>query len=161
MSTFGVNPHNQKILKLPGGHEGIPALEWEEVTPRGRFFLRRPARRRQAIEIPPTYITPENLLFFNALLYDRNIFLNGVKRNGLALQYAPPKLRNDLNLVYEAVTQNGLSLQYASENLRDDREVVIKAVTQNRQAIEYASPELRADREIVIVADRATEARVA
>lgn len=159
MSTFGVNPNKEKILKLPGGHDGIPALEWEEVTPRGRFFLRRPARRASNMEMPPTYITEENLLFFKALLYDRNIFLNGVRRNGLALQYAPPKLRNDLDLVTEAVTQNGLSLQYAAEKLRNNREIVLLAVRNDGQSLQYASEDLQADREIVLVAERAAEAR--
>ncbi len=48
-----------------------------------------------------------------------------------------------------AVSQDGLMLQFASEKLRDNCEVVLTAVRQNGRALEFASERLKNDFTIV------------
>ena len=83
---------------------------------------------------------------------NKNVVLEVVKQNGLALQFASEKLQDDKNVVLEAVKQNGWALAYASENLRDDKDIVLEAVKQNEWALQFASEELRIDKDIQIAA---------
>jgi hypothetical protein len=46
-----------------------------------------------------------------------------VKKNGLALDYAPENLKNDREFNLEAVKINVSALQYASENLKNNSEL--------------------------------------
>ena len=43
----------------------------------------------------------------------------------------------------EAVKQNGMALEYASKEFKADKEVVLAAVMQNPRALKFASEELR------------------
>ncbi len=79
---------------------------------------------------------------------NKNVVLEAVKQNGLALQFASEKLQDDKNVVLEAVKQYGRALRFASENLRDDKDIVMTAVQQNRYALMYASKELQEDYDI-------------
>ena len=58
---------------------------------------------------------------------NKNVVLEAVKQNGLALQFASEKLQDDKNVVLEAVKQNGWALQFASEELRNDKDIQIAA----------------------------------
>ena len=57
-------------------------------------------------------------------------------------------------LVLEAVASDGLALRHASAALKDDRKVVLAAVQQNHRALSYASESLQNDREVVVAAVR-------
>ena len=50
------------------------------------------------------------------------------------------------------VTDDGLSLQYASERLRDNEEVVLAAVNDVGSALQYASERLRDSEKVVLAA---------
>ena len=64
------------------------------------------------------------LAYLNKFQGEKNVVLEAVKRNGLALQYASQELKGDRSVVLEAVKQNGLALQYVSPKLlQDDKEV--------------------------------------
>ena len=54
-------------------------------------------------------------------------------------------LQRGRDLVLNSVTQNGIALQHVSKTLRGDREIVTAAVTSNGDALQYASAELRAE----------------
>ena len=41
------------------------------------------------------------------------------------LQFASEDLKNDREIALEEIKQNGLALRYSSEDLRNDREVVL------------------------------------
>ena len=46
-------------------------------------------------------------------------------------------------LALEAVASDGIALRYASAGLKDDRKVVLKAIKENADALVYASFELQ------------------
>jgi hypothetical protein len=52
-------------------------------------------------------------------------------------------------MVLEAVRRNGLELRFAAPKLQDDREVVLAACAQNGGALVAASKQLRADKQVV------------
>jgi hypothetical protein len=83
---------------------------------------------------------------------DRDKVLEAVKKNGLALEFAPEELKGDREVVLEAVKQYGRDLEFASDNLKEDRGVVMTAVIQDGLALEFAAEALKADREIVMEA---------
>ena len=66
--------------------------------------------------------------------------LTAVKQDGMALEDASARLRDDKDIVLSAVRQKGWALEYASERLKDDKEVVLTVVKQDEMAVEYASP---------------------
>ena len=80
----------------------------------------------------------------------REIVLETVKQNGMALEYASANLKGDRDVVIEAVKQDGWALKFASADLKADREIVLEAVKQYWRVLDYASADLKADREIVL-----------
>ena len=58
---------------------------------------------------------------------NKNVVLEVVKQNGLALQFASEKLQDDKNVVLEAVKQDGRALRFASEKLCNDKDIQIAA----------------------------------
>ncbi len=103
---------------------------------------------------------------------NREVALELVKKNGLALQVFPEKvvfnspylkflepfwncaptfisgfknLRNDLEVVSAAVKENGLALKYASEKLKSDFKIVQKAALQNSSSFQYASQSIKSN----------------
>eukprot|EP01043_Picozoa_sp_COSAG02_P012198 COSAG02_NODE_468_length_21758_cov_41.206796_8_plen_583_part_00 len=83
---------------------------------------------------------------------DKQMLLEAVKRDGLALRHASEPLRNDPHIVREAVKQDGLALRHASEPLRNDAQIVLEAVKQDGSALADASEPLRSDAQIVLEA---------
>ena len=67
-----------------------------------------------------------------------NAVLAAVKQNGLALQHATCRLKNDSAVVLPAVSQNGMALQYASAWLRADDAVIEAAKGNNPEADRFA-----------------------
>ena len=73
----------------------------------------------------------------------------------MALQFANTELSDgflDKELVLEAVKQNGMALQYADERLRADKQVVLAAVKQNPDAVDLVHHCLRNDKEVWLTA---------
>jgi hypothetical protein len=64
--------------------------------------------------------------------------LAAVTQNGLALEFASRRLRDDAIVVERAVQQNGLSLAFASKRLRTYVFIVSTAVRQNFYALEFS-----------------------
>jgi len=69
--------------------------------------------------------------------------MEDVKQNGLALEYASNRLKDNHGIVMEAVKQDGNFLEYASDGLKDDHDIVMEAVKQKAYALKYASDRLR------------------
>jgi hypothetical protein len=83
---------------------------------------------------------------FSNYNWDNKVYvLSRVSNDGLKLQYASDRLKNDKEIVLKAVSNYGLALRYASERLKNDKEVVLKAVSQNYSVFEYISNELKND----------------
>jgi hypothetical protein len=83
---------------------------------------------------------------------DKAIVLAAVKKNGFALQYASPKLKDDTEIVAAAVKQNGLALMYAPKELKGNTDFMIAAVQQNGAALKYAPEELKANTDFMLAA---------
>ena len=66
----------------------------------------------------------------------KDMFLEGVKKDGSALQYANNELKNDKVFVLDAFKQNGIALRYASNELKNDKDVVFTSF----QQLKYLSP---------------------
>ena len=85
----------------------------------------------------------------------RKFMLGVVQRDGMALKYAPRRLRKDRELVMAAMAQNAQALQ-SSATLKDDRDVILAAVQQDDQVaacvLKYAAPTLKDDRDVVLAA---------
>ena len=59
------------------------------------------------------------------------------------LEYASDRLKNNKEIVLEAVKQNGLALEYASDRLKNNEEIVVTAIKQYESALQFASYRLR------------------
>lgn len=64
--------------------------------------------------------------------------LAAVKQNGLALEHASTRLRQNMTVLKTALSQNGLALAYAPKTLRSCHGIVQIAVQQNSQAIHFS-----------------------
>ena len=102
---------------------------------------------------------PQNLQFSSpssqkilTLLKDKTLVLTALNKNGLAIQYAHPDLRDDIDVVMRAVKQNGLALVYATERLKNNEAIVRAAVRSNPDALKYASEKMQDDKTIVLMA---------
>lgn len=80
---------------------------------------------------------------FGKLQCQREVVLEAVKQNGLALEYAPARFLGDRGIVLEAVQKNGLMLKHAQEPLKRDFAIVLAAVKQDGGALKYASYRLQ------------------
>jgi hypothetical protein len=108
----------------------------------------------------------QTLVFFPAFQDDDEVVRRAVTQNGIALQFASRRLRENRNIVLAAVSSNGyafawagiqdlqialiairdqncgLMLQYATRELQDNEELVLAAVRSVPAAFEYASERL-------------------
>ena len=78
-------------------------------------------------------------------LCDKEICLEAIKQNGLALEYVPKKIC-DREICLETVKQDGYALKYVPGKFCD-REICLEAVKQNGNALEYV-PKKFQDEEI-------------
>ena len=78
--------------------------------------------------------------------------LKAVNNNGMLLEYASDRLKNDKDVVLKAVRNFGKALEFASLKLRDDEDVVLEAIKQNGEALKFASDRLKNDKDIVLTA---------
>jgi len=65
-----------------------------------------------------------------------------VRRNGMALRYAPHELRGDRELVLAAVQQNGGAMEQASARLRSDRSFLAR-LQGNGRALQFTDEKMR------------------
>jgi len=84
-------------------------------------------------------------LLFEDQKADKKIASEVLKRNGLALRFAPNCIRSDKTLVKSAVSQNGAALQYVLGSLRADNGIVTAATRQNKEAVQFAHDDLQPD----------------
>ena len=85
---------------------------------------------------------------------DEEIVCIAVKKNGLALQYASDRLRNNYEVVMLAVKKNGLALEFASEELKNNSEIIFQAILSNGNALQFVPAELRNNRGLILNASR-------
>lgn len=87
-----------------------------------------------------------------ALLNDKALVLTALTKNGLALQYVHPHLKDDVDVVMRAVQQNGLALVSASDRLKNNIGIVRVAVRSNPDALKFTSPKMQDDKVTVLMA---------
>mgnify|MGYP001766435225 CR=1 FL=1 len=78
----------------------------------------------------------------------KNFAIEAVRLNGKALRkvgFLRNSLTGQdyLDVVHEAVKYDGLALQYASNKSREDKDIVLEAVKQNPEAIKFASKDIK------------------
>lgn len=83
---------------------------------------------------------------------NRELVIDIVRKNGLALEHVSDLLRDDYEVVKIAVENNGMALQFASNRLQNLHSMVMSAVLENGWALQYASDTLRDNSEIVTCA---------
>ncbi len=85
---------------------------------------------------------------------DDEVALAAVRSCGRALMYVNCKIGPDFldkELVLEAVKQDGLALEFADERLKADKQVVLAAIRQNAKAVKFMdSKYFRNDKEVVL-----------
>ena len=79
---------------------------------------------------------------------DKELMLEGIKKDGQLLYYASQELRDDKEIVLTAVTNKWLILKYASYRMRSDKDIAIVAIKQNINATNYLTKEILKDKEI-------------
>ncbi|MCH9690256.1 MAG: DUF4116 domain-containing protein [Gammaproteobacteria bacterium] len=101
----------------------------------------------------------KNLRDRKTVLNDKEAALSAVRINGLALQFASDKLRNDPDVVAAAINNDEDAIFYASKTRQicflarsDVREDVLDAVKQDGLALQYASDTFKNDRGVVAAA---------
>ena len=75
--------------------------------------------------------------------YDLVSFI--VNKNGLELEFASDKLKNNPEIVKLACLNNGLALKYASIELRNNPEIINIAISSNNHSFKFVSNDLRND----------------
>ena len=83
---------------------------------------------------------------------NREIVLAAVSAEGDTLEYASPRLKDDIELLKIAIDTNNYAhspLKYASTRLRDEKSVVTLAVEKNGHALEFASERLKNDKDLL------------
>lgn len=70
---------------------------------------------------------------------NRNVVLEVVRSNGLALQYASDALRCDPNVALEAVIRTGAALLHCHDDLQKDVDFVLEAVKGNPHVLDYCT----------------------
>ena len=85
---------------------------------------------------------------------DVRIITYAVNRNPLSLKFASTRVKNIEDIVIPALGLNGLALQFASPQIRDNADIVKNVLSRNGFALEFASKRLRDDFDIVQTAVR-------
>ncbi len=71
------------------------------------------------------------------IVYDKNVALSMVSKNGYQLKHLSEELRNDKEVVITAAYNNGGSLIYASEELKNDREFLLAEIKKGHIDYKY------------------------
>lgn len=81
---------------------------------------------------------------------DENIVDAAVRENGSALKFAAESLKANKGLVRTAVAQDALAIQHAAEALKEDEEIARLAVEGNSHAIELVAKRLRTSPRLIL-----------
>jgi len=82
---------------------------------------------------------------------DKAIVLWALCKTDDALKYVAPHFLNDREVMLEAVRANGLALRHASSDaLRNDVELVLEAVKRHEDALMYASDDMKENEYMVM-----------
>jgi len=88
---------------------------------------------------------------------DRDLVLEAVRRNGLALEFVASRYKADREVVLAAVASQEWALEHASQGMLADREVILTALKKQSEFVDFdenvfgfASENLRGDRELVL-----------
>lgn len=64
---------------------------------------------------------------------DNDVMVNAaIKNNGLALEFASQRLRNDKDIILTAVKQNGLAIKFALDHITDN-DIITTILTNEKQ----------------------------
>ncbi|MCR4792549.1 MAG: DUF4116 domain-containing protein [Lachnospiraceae bacterium] len=86
---------------------------------------------------------------------DDEVSLAAVRSYGCALKYANCRMESDFldkELVLEAVRKDGLALEFAPDRLKADRQVVLEAIRQNARAVKFMNERFRSDKVVAVEA---------
>ena len=115
-------------------------LKYKEYSGGGFFYFFYSKEKKSAFNA--VKINGLELKKYNDFQNDKDVVLEAVKKDGLALQYASENLQNDKKIVLAAVKRDGLAVQYASNVLKDNKEVGLAASLENSTAEMYLSSDL-------------------
>jgi hypothetical protein len=99
---------------IEAGHKNIIELLTNKVNLNNALLHAQRNKMYQVAE----YI--ETILLKRKPNIDRNIVLDAVKKDGMAIKDIHYSLRNDSEIAYEAVKQNSDALEYVSDELKND-----------------------------------------
>ena len=142
----------QAKVDMPGGAFWRPALLQHLATLKDvRCTLRNLLREKEAAVVSYNRARAE---------WKRGISAEkraGTKADPITpLAYFSERIRSSKDIVLEVVKSDGIALSVASPELKNDKEVVVAAVRQNGKAAKYASVALRDDDDVVLAAYRPT-----
>lgn len=80
---------------------------------------------------------------------NKPLMLSALKRNGELLQYLP-HFADDRDFVEVAIKDDGVNIEHASKRLRNNKELALIAIEENNFCVRYLSEELRANAEVAI-----------
>lgn len=83
---------------------------------------------------------------------DFDIVLAAVRRDGTALQFASPELKDNEDIVFAAVTNAGIALKFASNRLKNDMNISIAAIENSHHSFWEVSPLLRLKKDFAVKA---------
>lgn len=86
------------------------------------------------------------------LLYDDNVVMHLVLRNGMLLDVVPLDLRLKRHIALAAVEQCGVAYVFVPETLKQDREIVMAAIKSYPRIFEHIPQAMRLDKDIVMSA---------
>lgn len=89
-----------------------------------------------------------------ALQCDRAATLDAVGIDGLVLEYASARFRDDGAVVQAAAQENASALEYASKRLKRDAPFMLQLVRHDGNSLRYAGNALRNDRALALAAVR-------
>lgn len=136
---------NQDACTLPLAHCAILGVEVPEATE---------AADEYAMSFAKVSENGMNLKDVSQECINRLMVLAAVAQNGLALQFAPQKLRADRDVVKIAVAQNPKAIEYADlHRMRADRrEKWVGLVTADGMQLKHAPEDLKKDSTVVLAA---------
>ena len=84
---------------------------------------------------------------------DAKQVLKAVQVDGTLVRFASEEIReNDKQIVMEAVKSNGLALQYVGKNFKGEKEVAAAAISSTWRALKHVSNALKKDQDLVLLA---------
>ena len=130
------------LVGVPPGMLG-PTARFEEMLAQDAGLDMQNVRDYILIQFPKKVLRSPTQVFEEVKRHFRGEFAHKsrvIRRYPDAFKFLTEDDRDKHDLVLEAVTGNGLMLQHASDRLRNDMEVVSLAVNREATAIAYAGP---------------------